>query len=666
MQTHQSKRSKSPSAKNKVTAKNGKAQPSSPSIDHIDVDNLTQDNVLALQRQFGNQYVLKMMQRKKEADSQQASSSDSKSVIQRAGGTRSIHDQEETVDDPGVNDTIGLVGDWMGANPDEGLSIMGSDNGTGDQLTGVDLGTTGSVISTVTGTVGTGIGVYNLYRNVQNHTQANQALKENKTKYEGDGTIPGDKELYATVELLKRKKSDAVKGEWENAGNILGGISGLVNGISGFISGATAALVSGIAFGVGAGLNAIIGTISAIRDFVSAGKRSKTKKEIGKVRAGYAELYKNLGDETKDLKKDNDNNQNKLSGLQNQIQDKLQQIADLTQTLDTTREEAQDEETSIPERQKKIAQVMILKKQLETLNEEKNTLHEDAQKVGGDIATTGQEIIDKEEKYDDYGKIITALKTSERKQGYGGKITTGTLNLVSAAGGAALLAATLGAGAAAGPVGWVLSGIALLGILGYAIGMHIKRKIRKSNVKRMTQELRLVGDYVANGTVPGTLPDGYNVSATAEERQDDVWHRQMFPTTEKKGWFNKLISKKRSGKMTMKERTDLMKEYLGKYDTGTQGDIVVTGFVNALKDDKEGLQKVSNPAYTDDLSPELKAQTPEEVTLRELNMGLLAHFFGSKADDMKASLLVDPDSSDENKKKFDDAKDLLKQKMKLT
>ena len=666
MQTHQSKQNKTSSNNGKSDSGSHQSQPVSPSIDQIDIENLTPDNVIALQRQFGNQYVLKMMQRKKDADTTSSTNSQPTPLIQRAGGTRSIHDQDETVDDPGLNDTVGTIGDYLGANPDEGLSIMGGDNGTGDQLTGVDLGTTGSVISTVTGTVGTGIGVYNMYKNIKNHTEANAALKENKTKYEGDGTIPGDKELYATVELLKRKKSDAVKGEWENAGNILGGISGFINGVSGFFSGATAAMVSGVAFGVGAGLNAIIGTISAIRDFVSAGKRAKTKKEIGKVRAGYIELYNGLGSETEQLKNENDDRQSTLNGLRGQLDDKLQQIADVTLELDTARAEAQDEETSIPVRQQKIAQVMLLKNKLPGLNEEKNSLQQQAQQLGQQIAGKAQDILDKEGRYDDYGKIITALKTSERKQGYGGKIATGSLNLISAAGGAALLAATLGAGAAAGPVGWVLSGVALLGILGYAIGMHVKRKIRKSNVKRMTQEMQLVGDYVANGTVTGTLPDGYNVSATAEERQDDIWHRQMFPTTEKKGWFNKLISKKRSGTMTMKERTDLMKDYLGKYDTGTQGDTVVKGFANALKDGSEGDQMVSNPAYTDDLSPEIKAQTPTEITLRALNMGLLAHFFGDKANDMKASLLVDPDNSEDDKKKFNAAKDLLKKKMKLS
>lgn len=644
----------------------------------MNIDNLTPDNIIHLQRTFGNAYVVKMLQRKQSTAINPSATVSTDNSIQRAGGTRSIHDQEHTVDDPGVNDLVGTVGDFVGTNPTEGLSIMGGDNGTGNSLTGAgssDAVSTGaSVVSILTGLVGTGMGTYNLVQNARAHKQAKEALKQHKANYKGTDTVPGDTELFATVELLKRKKSDAIKGEWENAGNIVGGISGLVNGISGLIAGATAALVAGVAFGVGAGLNAIVGTISAIRDFVSAGKRAKTQKEIGRVRAAYAELYGGLGTKAGAMKNLNTSRQGMLDKLTEenvelleQVDTKSDSIVAANTELDEKRQQVEEEE-SIPKRQTLIADIMLLKSKIDresqerlALVEEANKKEQEAQRVGQLIADSANEIADTEQKYEEYGKMITALTTAERKQGYGGKIGTGIVNLVGAAGGAALLAATLGAAAAAGPVGWILSGIALVGVIGYAVGMHIKRKIRESNVKRMKQEISLVASYIATGRLPagGTLPDGYTAGADENARKGDMWHRVMFPTDEKKGWFNKLISKKRSGKMTMQERVDLITNYLGKYDKEAQGDVIAAGFIKALAPGTDGDQEVQNPAYSDDLPDNLKTTTPKMVALRDLNVGLLAHFFKGKAGDMQEALLsTDPDKSG-------DAKALLKKKLKL-
>ncbi len=671
-QQQSSKKNESP--KSKTQGSQEVAIPAS-----MDVDNLTPDNIIHLQRTMGNQFVTNLVQRKQKDGSIKSSASTTPSFprIQRAG-TRSVHDQAHTVDDPGVNDLAGATFDYIGFNQNEGLNITGGDNGTGDLGTGAGtsdtLGTVGSVGSIVTGTIGTGMGVYNLTQNARLHAKANAALKEANRDYKGDGTIPGDTELYATVALLERTRTDAIKGEVESVGNIIGGISGLVNGIAGLINGATAALVSGVAFGVGAGLGAIFSTIAAIRDFVSAGKRAKTQKEIGRVRASYVELYTGLGEKSQALKDQNDVRQGQADDLtqesrdlSQQWSDKAAEVVDANTELDEKRA-AYEEEESTTKRQSLIADIMLLKPRIAGLAEERDALEEAAQNKADaaqvilqQIATTAAEILTTESKYDEYGKMITALTTAERKQGFGGKIGTGIINLLGAGGSIALLAATLGAGAAAGPVGWVLSGVALLGIIGYAVGMHIKRKIRESNVKRMKQEIVILADYIANGTLPSghELPDGYTPSTTESERRDDIWHRSMFPTTEKKGWFNKLISKKRSGTMTMGERVTLITNYLGKYDVGAQAEVIATGFVKSLQPGPDGDQEVTNPAYSDDLSPELKANTPQTVTLRDMNMGLLAHFFGDKADEMKVSLL----SADDDKS--DAAKELLAKKMKL-
>lgn len=675
-QTHQQ-------SQKKTTAKAKPSQQSLQSIpqtenNNIDLNNLTPDNIIQLQRLHGNQYVVNLLQKKQKGEAPSIKQATPQSSIQRAGGTRSIHDQEHTADDPGINDLVGTIGDYVGTDPTEGLALMGGNNGTDNALTGTgssdSVGTGASVVSILTGLVGTGMGTYNLVQNARMHKQAKEALKQYKTSYKGSGSTPGDTELFATVELLKRKKSDAVKGEWENAGNILGGVSGMVNGISGLIAGATAALVAGVAFGVGAGLNAIIGTISAIRDFVNAGKRAKSKKEVGRVRAAYAELYLKLGTKVGAMKALNDQRQTKVDKLTEENQEHLDvvssksdEIVAANTELDQKREEYEKEE-SLTKKQTLIADIMLLKPRIQKLSKERFDAlqlavekEQQAQRIAQEIADTVNDIQDTEQKYEEYGKMVTALKTAERKQGFGGKIGSGIINTIGAAGGAALLAATLGAGAAAGPVGWILSGVALLGVIGYAVGMHIKRKIRESNVKRMKQEINLVASYIATGRLPsgGTLPDGYTKGADENARKDDMWHRVMFPTTEKKGWFNKLISKKRSGTMTMQERVDLITDYLGKYDKEAAGEVIATGFVKALQPGTEGDQEVQNPAYKDDLPDRIRTQTPKTVPLRDLNVGLLAHFFPNKEEEMKSALLsADPD-------KQSDAKQLLIKKLKL-
>ena len=304
---------------------------------------------------------------------------------------------------------------------------------------------------------------------------------------------------------------------------------------------------------------------------------------------------------------------------------------------------------------------------MEKLNKEKNDIQTEVQKAAQKVTQLAEKVSKEESRYNDYGNLITALKISERKQGYGGKLLTGGLNLVAAGGGAALLAATLGAGAVAGPVGWVLSGVALVGILSYAAGMYIKRKIRDSNVKRMTEEITMVDNYIAGTYVPGNdlLPPGYQIGGDVAAREGNLWHRKMFPTQEKKGWFNKLISKSKSGTKSMKARSDELKEYLGKHsDIGTKGQVAATGFINVLRPNSpEGDQTVSNPAY-DPSKPKHETKNPENVTLRKLNEGLLIYFFGDKKDEMVQSLLAD-DSTDEGSKKVAAAKKLLLQKLKL-
>ena len=557
-------------------------------------------------------------------------------LVQRAG-TRSIMDQEDTIDDPGINDTVGTFGDYMGTDPNSGLQIGGNGNGTGDSSTGLGQDTAGGVISILTGTVGIGMGSYNIYKNAKNLKTSSEDLKEHLTLYEGDGTTPADKSLFATVELLKRKKLEAQKGIAENSITVLGGISGLINGIAGL---AGASILAGVAFAVGAGLNAIVGTISAFRDFFNAYKRSESKSEVGKVGAGYADAIKQVGEETSKTEGEVE----KIKERQTKNDQNYQKAKAILAAYLTAKDPENHAEASVALDDLKRAAKWKVDIQNELLAK--------------------QTQIQKHEKdFDKYDKMRIALKTAERKQGFKSKIGTGVLGLTSATGGALLLAAALGAAAATGPAGWVISGIALVGILGFAIGMAVKRSIRKDNVERMNQEIIELGTFIAEGKfTDGHVPTikGESIGGDAAARKNNTWHRDMYgDRVKKKGWFNKLFSKSKSGKINVGKRADELKTYLQKYDKRAAADTIIDGFIESLKDGSEGDRKVKNPAYKDDLPQEIKDQTEKEVTLRDLNMGLLAHFFGDDAMNMKYSLL----STDAEKLKS--ARTLLAKKLKL-
>lgn len=607
---------------------------------------LTPSTIQDLQGIVGNQAVIRMLDKKNNISKSDASQTTSSSpLVQRTTGTRSVIDQEHTVDDPGIGDTVGSIGDYMGTGVDGPMGIKGE--GTGDHWTGGGgsgaVGATGGSLGTLSGMVGTGINVYNLKQNIESFSNANTILKHLSAEYYGDGQeIPGNTELFATIELLHRQRDDAEKGIYENAVGVYGSLNGIANGIATIVGatagGAGATIAAAATFGFGSLLGALLGTIGAVRDFMSAGKRAKTKGEVGKVKAGYAELYTELGNQLFAKRAVNEDNEEKLKKANQRVEVANKAAMALITGGGTI------EEMMAPY----LAQLEIIA----DANKERIFLEER-------IVAIASEVLSLAERYDQYDKMVVALTTAERKQGGKGKIGTGILNLVSAGGGAALLALTLGAGAAAGPVGWVLTGVALVGILGYSIGMMVKKKIRSSNVTRMKSEIDLIGTYVSDGEISGKFPPGYTPSGNAVERKNDIWHRDMFPTKETKGWFNKLFSKKKSGTLTISERIAEIHKYLGKYDIGTQGEVATAGFISALKPGSEGDQQVTNPAYSDDLKEEQKENTPQKVTLRELNVGLLAYFFGDGAGEMQDSLMSEDEAMQNNAKK------LLNKKLKL-
>lgn len=605
----------------------------------INLDTLTPDVIQRLQRTHGNQFVQRLIMRSQAASSQPREgtpaliSTGRKKQIQRVTSGRSLtgDDVEEGIGN--TNDLVGHVGDWLGTDPSKGLAVSESQQvGYGDARTGMGQDKLGGSISVITGTVGTGMGIYKTGKSGMEWHEAEQELRDTQERVRN-----GEAGLFATVQLLERKKAAAQKGTAEGVGSILGGISGFINGVAGL---ASAAVVAGVAFGCGQALNVLIGTINAIRDFMNVAKRSKAKSAISKVLSAYTQLADDQATKVEDKK-------NEIDQLASQEKALDKQLASYRQKRNNAK--------SQKAKSRYQTKVDEIKDQKRDLNNQLQTLANELARIEGD--------------FDKFDSMRQSLATSKRKQGFGSKIFSGLTNLVGVGGSAALLAATIGGvGAAAGPVGWVLGGIALVAMLSFFIGREIKQSIRKSNVTRMQTELPFVEEYITTGKVGG-------VDKTTETnplvRETHPWTRDMFTEAgvPKKGWFNKLISKKKSGTLTMGERRAELKEYLGKYDKDAAANTVWEGFKRALTT-AEGDLEVDNPAFDQKLKDAVDNGTRTDVqpddtrlkpkiTLKEQIENLIAHFFGKN----KVAQFVEAINAGGTKEQ--DARTLILQKMKL-
>ncbi|MCB9436227.1 MAG: hypothetical protein H6673_04440 [Anaerolineales bacterium] len=591
---------------------------------------LTPQQIQRLQRTHGNRSVQRLL-------SQQHSP-----AIQRVGRTRARKVGNVLTDDPGFIDLAGTIGDYLGTDPTQGLSIGAAadnassalNNGTGNAMTGMGLGTVGQVMSVTTGSIGTAMGLGKVGMSAKDWYDANKELETHETAYKG-----GDKALFATVELLKRKRSAAQKGTAEGIGSIASGVSGIING-------ATQGVTAAVAFSVGAALGMVVSTINAIRDFFNAVKRGRAQSQVGNTMTAYMSLMGSVEQTMNDKKQQLQQHTTRKEDAEKE----LLVISQKVQQINTLR-------TSGQLRSRSSSDIQKITQGLQTLRNRKTQMETQRDQSDQQILALGPEILQAEQKFDKIDAMRRSLAVSHRKLGFKSKITSGVTNLVGAGGAAALFAATLGAGAAAGPVGWVLSGIAIVGALSFFIGMAVKRSIRKSNVTRMNAEKVLVDEYIQSGTIAGQAATG--ASADADTRKKDIWRRDMFTGkggVTAKGWFNNLISKNKSGKLTMEERQAELKAYLEKYDKGAAGDTVFDGIRAALLPGDEGDQMVDNPKH----NPQKPVTgVPAKVTLRTTIEDLLKHFFGGNADDMKQSI-ISTDPTKQGK-----AKELLLDKMKL-
>jgi hypothetical protein len=425
-----------------------------------------------------------------------------------------------------------------------------------------DLGSGGGTsagVAAVGGGLGAGV---NLVTGAQAlYGLATSKTKETKASYnEKNAELEsGNQQLYAAVQILETEKDKAKTSDLENLEQVGGSINGVINGITTLLNSissvantATAA-ISAVTFGIGGALNALMGTINGIRDSLNAHKRRIGQKAVLQLTDFCNGL---LG---------------KYMGA----------ISGVKEEMESSRE------TYF------LAHSFLVKNDRTKENDILYGLHSDTVlNYTQSLPGRRGKIAGFESKMNVVMDMVGGLNVSGRKLGYKEKATTAGLNFTAAAGGAALLAATIGGvAAAATPIGWGLAGVAAVGLLIWQTGKHVKRKIRGSNVVRMRQERTLINEAVGSGT-----------------DKNSMWYRDRFPTKGKKGWFNKLTSslfnKKKSGKISISERLRELDRYLAKYDTEDAADKAYAGILAALTSDQgddtvdvgNGLQKTFREA----------------------------------------------------------------------
>lgn len=507
-------------------------------------------------------------------------------------------------------DLLGIGADWLGTSSTTGQNVGANIDpsgsmqpGTGNALTGGDQAIVGGELGVGVNVATTILSVASAKENIETLNKTKQEHKRSKQDYRA-----GNEELFAAVSVLEKERSQAKKGLASDISNVTLGLNGILNGIVTIIAGAvqsgTAAAIASagigaVTFGVNYAGGAILSFIEAMRDFFKVHKRSKAKKQMWEMVRAYEQGLEAKHEEMANLKRTT-----------------ISSMADIFEIEKTTQE-------------------------------------------------ITREILRLE-------KLRSAFAMAERKQGYGGNLASGGMNLLATAGGAALLASVISAStvAAATPIGWALAGAAALGILCFAIGKKIKKSLRNKNVTRMRQEREFVQEYIDTGKIAGRRSPAYdasgvqihspqeNIHRDPAEREQDIWHRFMVQPegvkVEKKGWFNRLFSKGKSGKSTMARRLNKLDRYLTKFDKEAAGDTIIEGLLAALDDSNPESQRMVK------IDPKGPDDDSNKRTMKEQTRGLLEHFFPGKANDMIASLQSDNDKNREA------AKRRILSKMKLT
>lgn len=515
-----------------------------------------------------------------------------------------------------VSDGLGIGGDFDPSTAPSSDIALGS--GSAKIGGGVSVAHVGGALGASVNILSTCRGVRDLIVNIYKVSLAEVEIQAAEAEMRG-----GEAGLKTAVTILEKEKKTANFNIGLSFGDIVSGLNGIGNGVTTFWAafssapGAVAAVSAGT-FLAGAGLGTVLGLISAVRNFAGAYRKTVQITAIQKsIQAyeGLAEKYTGqIQTNTEQLEAwDTQVDENfrhrqafasRLEELKGQLDEKIAEYEDFEE-----QQQAGFQGNPSGAGFKKIQALLQSKKEeieaaIKPINNEIRSIDEALLSIEDPdptaVRTTQEEIALKGQQVPVLAQMIDALTTSSSRHeaDRADKLVAGTFGAVGAAGAAALtIASTIGATAAlATPIGWGLAGAVAVGALVYAIGKRVNNKIKKSNLIRMDHEKDLLklylesGNLINVGTVSGFSDTGDPIAGAPdpnpegrEARKAHKWYRKNFPTKEKKGWFNKLISKKKDGKVTIEERLDIVTAYMTKYGVSEDtGEIIFAGIVDAL------------------------------------------------------------------------------------
>ncbi|MGB0562715.1 MAG: eCIS core domain-containing protein [Spirulinaceae cyanobacterium] len=520
----------------------------------------------------------------------------------------------------------------------------------------VKVGHIGGALGAATNIFNTCLSIKHLVENIQHVRKANATIKAADSELNA-----GEKGLKTATSILEKEKGTAGFNIGEESVNFFSGLNGITNGVTTFWSAFSSApeavvAVSGGTFLAGAALGAVLGTVTAIRLFTQARRKAAQLKEIQSTikvyegQVGKCEgQIKESHDQIFSLKDQVNNNYNQRVNFVKEIEKlkdkKNQKIEAYEDFADEQRAAMQgallngSSDSSTGANMNKltealnakfaelvepvIEEIKVLDIKLSGITDPDPTLIKAAQE---NISRKGQQIPTLIEMI---GALTTSAAQHERSKN--AKIAEGTLSAVGALGAGALTVASMaGATAAlATPIGWGIVGAVAIGALIYGIGKHVNKQIRKSNVQRMQQEQVPLELYIETGHIPNVGPiEGFNIEGdpiptdppnsepltSKDIRRCHIWWRKNFPTIVTKGWFNKMLSKSKSGRMNIEQRLEQIDLYLTKHAvTEDKGDVMYHGIVDALM----------TPQGNEPVTIE-KDGTETEMTLKQAIKELLA------------------------------------------
>ncbi len=384
--------------------------------------------------------------------------------------------------------------------------------------------------------------------------------------------------------MLRKERSQAKKGLATSAAGVFSGINGMFNGAYTIVSGIekvgtkavqVAGGIGSVTFGIAYGLNAILGLVTAGRDFFNAFKRAKGRKAVRTL----MEIY-----------------QARAEALRDQIEPLLAEV----------------EEGRIPNLSD-IQRIKAWQQELLEVETMRNALATAKHKQGYKGKLFG-------------GSMGLASAAA------GMALLAATIGGVAAAatpvgwiiGGIALLATI---------------GFAVGKTIRRKVRDNNIKRMRKeiAHVSEYIESGRIGGmpapAYDAQKVETHSALQ--NLARSSAERGGDIWHRRQFeqPGTdyETKSRLHKWLTKSKSGTLTMQARLEELKTYLAKHDKENARTILIEGLRASLDPTHPESAKMVKKDPHDPHSP--------ERSMRQHTSELLEHYFPGNSAKMIASLL---------------------------